>query len=279
MIERLLSVDRRVIFLFVGFAVIAATFWPVSLPITPTANVRNVYDAIEDLRNKEGATVLMSFDYEPSTVPELQPAAINVLRQCFRHDIRVVIMALVPSSVGLAQVAIDSVAPLFDKRPGRDWAFLGYKPGQQMLIINMGQNIHSAFPVDVEGRSTRTMEAMSGIEGLGDFDYVLVLASNETLFQYWIPYGVDRYRVRLGGAVTAVMSPHASPYLQSGQLAGLISGIAGAAEYETLVGAPGSAVRGMAPQTAVHGVIVLLIIVGNAMYLVQRRRARSGGTA
>ena len=145
MIERLLSVDQRIIYLLVGLAVIAATFWPVSFPITPTANVRRVYDAIEDLRNKEGATVLMSFDFSPSTVPELQPAAINVLRQCFRNDIRVVIMALVPSSVGLAQVAIDSVAPLSDKQPGRDWAFLGYKPGHRCSSSTWGRTSTRRF--------------------------------------------------------------------------------------------------------------------------------------
>ncbi len=276
MIERLLTIDRRVIFLFVAVAVVATTLWPVTFPITPTSNVRKVYDAIESLRGKEDATVLISFDFGPSTVPELQPSAISALRQCFRNDIKVVAIALWPDGAGLAEAAFDSVAPLYDKQPGRDWVFLGYKPGGQVLIINMGQDMYSAFPFDAYGNSTRGMEVMSSVNKLGEFDYVLALAAGNTIDRsVWIPYAVDRYKVKLGGAVTAVMSPDMFPYLQSGQLTGLVSGLAGASEYETLVGHPGSAVRGMVPQSAVHLVIILFIIFGNTMYFLQRRSARS----
>jgi hypothetical protein len=274
-IERLLNIDRRIVFLFVAIAGISTTLWPVTVPIRPTANVRRVYDAVEALGQNENATLLMSFDYGPSAAPELHPVALNVLRQAFRNNTKVVAMALWPDGVGLAQAAFDSIAPLFDKQVGRDWTFLGYKPGHETLIINMGQDIYSAFSVDVYGNATLGMEVLSDIDKLGDFDYVLAMAAGNTIDRsVWIPYAVDRYGTQLGGAVTAVMSPDMFPYLQSGQLTGLVSGLAGGAEYETLVGAPGAAVRGMVPQSAVHMVIILFILFGNTMYFLQRRRSR-----
>ena len=276
MIEKLLNIDRRIVFLFVFVALVATMLWPVSIPIVPTSNVRMVYDAVEKLKGKPGATVLVSFDYGPGSAPELQPVAINALRQCIANDIKVVGMANWPDAVGLAQAAFDSISRTYSAVRGEDWTFLGYKPGGPSLIINMGQDFRSAFSQDMFGTSTAEMPVTRSIGKLGDFDYVLAIAAGNTIDRtVWIPFAVDRYKVKLGGAVTAVMSPDMFPYLQSGQLTGLVSGLAGAAEYETLMNAPGSAVDGMVPQAAVHIVIIMFIIFGNVMYFLQRKRDRA----
>lgn len=276
MIDRLAGIDRRIIFLFVAVALIAMTLRPVLLPVRPTSHVRSIYDTIEGLRGKENPTILVSFDYGPSSAPELQPAAINILRQCMRNDVKVVGMALWPDGVGQAQAAFDSVGTTYGRAYGKDWTFLGYKPGGATLIINMGQDFRSAFALDVRGTSTAEMDVTRGLKKLSDFDYVVAFAAGNTIDRnVWIPFAVDRYKVKLGGAVTAVMSPDMFPYLQSGQLNGLVSGLAGSAEYETLLEAPGSAVRGMGPQSAVHVIIILFIVLGNVMYFLQRRRERA----
>jgi len=274
-IDRLIGIDRRIIFLFVTIGVVATTLWPVVLPVRPSPNVRRVYDAIESLKGKKGARVLISFDYGPGSAPELQPAAINVIRHCMRDDIKVVGMALWPDAIGLANAAFDSIGRQYGKEYGKDWAFLGFKPGWATLIINMGQDFRSAFSQDMRGNSTAEMEVTRSITKLGDFDYVFVLAAGNSIDRsVWIPFAVDRYKVKLAGAVTAVMSPDMFPYLQSSQLDGLVSGLAGAAEYETLMRSPGAAVKGMVPQSAVHLIIIAFILLGNAMYFLQRRRER-----
>ncbi len=40
------------------------------------------------------------------------------------------------------------------------------------------------------------------------------------------------YKVPVAGGVTAVSIPGRMPYLQSGQLSGILAGLRGAAEYE-----------------------------------------------
>jgi len=276
LVDRLLNIDRRIVFLFVFIGVTVATLWPILLPIRPTENVRKIYDTIEGLKGQDDAVVLVSFDYDPGSAPELQSGAINILRQCMRNDIKVVGMALWPDAVGLAEAAFDSAARACNKVYGKDWTFLGYKPGEASVIINMGQSFRSAFAQDIRGTSTAAMEVTRSIRTLSDFDYVISFAAGNTIDRtVWIPYAVDRYKVKLGGAVTAVSSPDMFPYLQSGQLNGLLSGLAGSAEYETLVNAPGAAMRGLVPQSAVHVIIILFIVLGNAMYFVQRRRDRT----
>ena len=51
--------------------------------------------------------------------------------------------------------------------------------------------------------------------------------------------------------------------------------MAGAAEYETLLLTPGTAVRGMNVQSAVHALIVVLVLLGNVAYFILRLRGEN----
>ncbi len=53
----------------------------------------------------------------------------------------------------------------------------------------------------------------------------------------------------------------------------MLGGLAGAAEYETIIGVPGSATAGMEPQSVTHLIIILFILLGNTVYFMTRRRS------
>ena len=59
-------------------------------------------------------------------------------------------------------------------------------------------------------------------------------------------------------------------FLRSGQINGLIGGLQGAAEYETLIGRKGMAVAGMDAQSATHFVIIVLVVLCNVFYFTLR---------
>ena len=90
----------------------------------------------------------------------------------------------------------------------------------------------------------------------------------------WVQQVVSRYHVPMVAGVTAVSAPEYYPYLQAGQLQGLLGGMAGAAEYEVLVNHPGLAMRGMDAQSLAHVFIALLIVLGNLAALPQRRAGK-----
>jgi len=75
-----------------------------------------------------------------------------------------------------------------------------------------------------------------------------------------------------------VSAADAYPYLQSGQLSGLLAGMKGGAEYEVLIQKAGyskaymPAVAAMDSQSLAHVVILVLVIVGNLAFFVTRRR-------
>lgn len=272
----LLNLDRRIVFLCVFLGIAGPMLLPFRLPIKPTANVRAVYDTVEAVAGRGEGTVLISFDYGPSAMPELQPMALSILRHCFRRNLKVVAMNLWVDGVGLAQQALETTSREFGKAYGEDYVFLGFKTGFGTLVINMGQDFHNAFPKDLQGNRTDGLPVTRKIASLKNFDYVICLAAGNTPDQVWIPFGQEKYKFPFATGCTAVMAPDMFPFLQSGQMNGLIGGLAGAAEYETLVAKAGSATDGMKPQSIVHLVIILFIALGNLMYFLYGRQ-RGGG--
>jgi hypothetical protein len=269
--DLLINLDRRIIFIFIAVGVILPALTTFPLPIKPTANVRAVYDTIEDVAAKNG-TVLISFDYGPGSMPEIQPMTLAILRHCFRRNVKVVGMCLWPTAVGLVQQALETTSREFDATYGEDYVFLGFKTGATSLVINMGRDFHATFPQDIQGNNTADMAVTRSINGLKDFDYVICLCAGNTPDGVWIPYGQERYKFKFGIGCTAVMAPDQFPYLQSGQMNGLIGGLAGAAEYEKLIETPGTATEGMRPQSVVHLIIILFILLGNTIYFLYERK-------
>ncbi len=86
----------------------------------------------------------------------------------------------------------------------------------------------------------------------------------------------------IGIGVTAVSAADVYPYVETGQVIGLLAGMKGAAEYEILVQSNGysekkrTAVQGMDAQSLGHLFIMIFIIIGNVGYFFSRRRSNSG---
>ena len=273
MTERLMNLDRRIIFLFVFLGVLIPLLTEFKFPIKATPNVRAIYNEIERVA-AEGGTVLVSFDYGPGSEPELQPMALSLLRHCFSKNVKVVAMCLWPDAPGLAQEALDTASAEFEKTYGVDYAFLGYKPGSFSVIINMGQDFRTAFPRDARGNRTDSLAVTQSVLTLRDFSFVFDIAAGSSIDGWWIPFGQEKYKFSLGAGCTAVMAPDLFPFLQSKQLAGLVGGLAGAAEYEALIDHAGTATDGMRPQSVTHLIIIAFIALGNAMYFLQRRASK-----
>jgi len=93
----------------------------------------------------------------------------------------------------------------------------------------------------------------------------------------WYVYGKEKYGFELGGGCTAVSAPGLYPLIDTGQINGLLGGLRGAAEYETLVGMAGKATAGMDAQSATHFLIIILIVVCNLFYFLTGQEGRRRG--
>ncbi|KAF5409831.1 MAG: hypothetical protein C5S43_06085 [Candidatus Methanocomedens sp.] len=275
--EKLGNIDRRIIFTVIALSVVIplAMRFNLPIPITPGPST-DMFDVVEAL--PAGSMVLLSFDYDPSTMPELQPMAFALTQHLMRKDIKIVSMALWPMGVSLGNEVLTSVSDSLGREEYVDWVNLGYKTGGGVLIVRMGSNIKSVFPEDYDGNSVDDMPIMDHVNKLGDFDMIISLSAGDPGVPAWIMMAGDRYDIPIGGGCTAVSAPQFYPYLGTGQLIGLLGGLKGAADYETLVRIgmenppPGTAIPGMAAQSVAHLVIMLFIILGNISYLAEKKK-------
>lgn len=263
--EKFLNIDRRIIFAAVALAVIGSLLVDFSLPVPATLPVQKIFDKIESL--PPGAHFLLSFDYDPSSKEELQPMALALLHHCFRRGIKVIGMTHNPGGTGLAEQALNSIASIYQRKHKEDYVFLGYKPGGASLIINMGEDIHTAFLKDFYGNDTTTLPALQGVESLRDIDYLVDLAAGVTI-ETWIAFGREKYQFEMGAGCTAVIGPEMYPFLDSRQINGLMAGLKGAAEYEVLVEHKAQAFEGMRPQSVTHCLVILFVLFGNVVFFV-----------
>jgi len=247
---------------------------PVNLPITVTPRVQAAFDAIDAL--PAGSKVLLSMDYEPDIMAELFPMSVAVLRHCFRKHLQVIAMTLYPAGTGLGERALRTAAKAEGAVLNKDYAWLGYKSGFQVVMIGIGENLRGMYPVDFYGTPLDSIPVTRGVNAYRQMAMVINL-SGSSATDYWIQFAQGRFHAPLVVGCTAVMATDYYPYLSSKQILGLVGGMKGAAEYERLIDTVGDARRGMDAQSLVHLIVALLVILGNVALFVARRAGEDLG--
>jgi len=268
LIERLSHLDRRVIFLLVAFAVVIPMLQPIGLPIDITKPVKKVYDKIESLA--PGSIVLLSTDFDPGSEAELYPATEAIIEHCFRKNLKIYVMGLWPAGSDLGNLALNKIAPRYNKNYGTDYINVGYRPGGAVMLLSLGKNFGDIIKVDYQGTPIDLLELGRAVKSSKNLGLVMTLSAGDPGILHWIIYFHARYGVPICGATTAIMAPQQYTYLGSGQLVGLLGGLKGAAEYEVLVNRKGRASIGMDSQSIVHVLLVIFILLGNIILLHQK---------
>ena len=275
--QRMMSIDRRWIFLAIGLAVILPYVLQAKLPMGSTnRRTQNVYDYIE--KAKPGDAIILGLGYGPASMPEVHPMSIAITRHALRKNLRVIAMTINVQSALLIDDIFKQVMadPEFkNKKDGVDYVNLGFKPGGALVVLGMGDSITKTYAKDSHGQTTSQMPIFNGIRNFKDI-YLLMALEATTGAGTWIFYGHEKFDVPLAMGLVAVMANDYYPYLQTGQLIGMINGMKGAAEYENLINHPDRAMLGMTAQSVSHITIILFVIIGNIGFFVNRRRKRGG---
>jgi len=273
-------IERRIVFLYVGIAVALPLFMSISQKISISPEVRELYDAVLEL--PEGSKVLISFDYDPPSGPELQPMAEAVLRLCFQRDLKVIMMGLWPQGPQQANLAIERVfqepeIAAKNLQYGVDYVNLGFQTGNEFVIQRMGSSFESMFSSDYEGTPYEEIPLVKNVRNFSNIDYSVNLSAGFPGSVEWVQIAVDRYGVRLGAGNTAVQAPQMYAYLDAGQLIGLMGGMSGAAEFETLTEYRGKGTIFMLSQSFAHVIVIAFVLIGNIAFIMGGRKSALKG--
>jgi len=217
--------------------------------------------------------------------------AIALLNQLFSKGIKVYIISLWPEGVIMARDVVNNVkeSKVFNLTDGENYVMFDYKVGGEIVIKNIASDFRGVYMQDINKKSINEISMMNGIDSVEDFDFVFDLSAGVPGNAEWVQYACDPKNIPLSSGCTSIMVTDAIPYVESGQLKGILAGMPGAAEYENLVYDfmknevdnkfisnynniyPGKAISRMSAQSLAHVIMVLLIVFGNIAYYLKRR--------
>ncbi len=282
--ERLQNLDRRIIY-GVLFVVTVAAFLLPPLPVTHVGpEARAAFNAIDACPPDK--VIIFDSSWAMWTQAENQAQFLALAEHMFRRNIKFVVtsVGLEPFGPKMAQDELDKLAEKHHKKYGVDYVNLGYKSagGSAMVGAPLGflmegfaRDIHATFPTDMKGTPVNELPLMQRVKNIKDDVYLVICIAYEPPVE-WISFVHAQFGTPLVFACMSIVVPNYAIYFDAGQLAGILGGTRGAAEYERLLELeePGQGTQLMTPQSFVHLLIIVFIIMGNIGYLSTLGRRR-----
>jgi hypothetical protein len=239
------ALGRWLIYLALIAVIVAAMFVPALyeriLPPETEAG-QNVYNTLRAL--PPGSEVLLVVDYDAAHDGELTPLTRALLWHLVTSGQRVLVVSHTPQGVAIVQDLIESRAL---------WAY-GPAPAAGVHTLNLGYlpphpAVMQAFMADPIGNAAlwgtdalpKETELGRAIAQFTDLDAIVLVSASQEHTRWWIEQTFGSQPVHslpMLAGLSASIAPALLPYSAPGaQLSGVLVGLAGAAEYETLSGA------------------------------------------
>jgi hypothetical protein len=152
-----------------------------------------------------------------------------------------------------------------------DYVDLGYIPGDEAAISGLCRDLHALVSKDYFGTPISQIPLLDNVKTASDFTIVIdITASADS--QFWLNQAYAAYGTKIALGMASAKVPDAYAYYKAGQIFGILESLKGAAQYESLIKSPGTAIIGMDAQSLAHLYIVLLIFAGNITYFLGRKK-------
>jgi hypothetical protein len=268
--HRLLMIDRRILYLILFVNIIIFLLIPIKVPTVTSPPVRKFYDTIEQLQ--PGDIVMVSSNWSAGTIGENRPQLEAVIRHLMRKKVRFTVISFDPQARDISFRFISRVTQEGGYQYGKDWAHFGFLPALVAGIKGMVKDIPATIKQDIKGTPIAQLPVMQGVKTLADYKMVIDITPSGTV-PAWIAYRPKNLIVLF--CPTSVMAAEAYTFLDSGQVAGMLTGAIGAQEYEQLLQQEGLGTPFAKAISFSHALIILFIILGN-IALFMSRRAQGG---
>lgn len=264
------QIDRRIIYIAVAVLVAIPLFIPFDFRAIPTKPVTALYDKVESLPDDK--LVIVSSDWAPDILAECRPQFRALIDHLMRRNIRFAVISPLPEAVGLAQAVCEDLAEDHGYVYAEDYVNWGYRPAYSLTIQALVDDIPGTLGADYEATPLEEIPVMKGVTSIRESVSMCFCVSGSASWQYWVIWVYGQIRTPVGVGVTGIIAPQIFPYLDSGQISGLMAGMKGAAEYEDLLGYRRDGFRAMKAQNMAHMLVILLIILGNIGFFAARRQ-------
>ena len=271
--DRLQTIDRRVIYAILLVVILIPLFFRINLPTYPSKQSLDFYNTIERVA-KESPNKIVIVDgwWSPGTRGENQWQAQAVVTHLMMRHLHFAILSFDTQNNTVMQTqVVEPLAKKYGYLYGRDYINWGFKPLASFVptVKGLVTDIPGTLKKDYKGTPITQFPVMKDIKTRADIGALVEITPSKTA-ETWLGLFEQNNTPPLLFAPTAVMAPTYYPYLDTGQMAGMLTGIKGAGDYEGLLGTHSFGSRAAGALSLVYALIILLIIFGNVGYYVSR---------
>jgi len=239
------------------------------LPLSIGAEAKKAFDIIDGL--PDGAVVLYSEGGTVGGWSEHGPGAEAMFQHIMSKNLRIIFLAIGTGDGPIqTQYMLNKYSDLADKKEyGVDYVELGFLPGGVAAAAAIAEDIHGAMGADYYGTTIADIEMMKDIHGAEDIDLIITI-DNTAETEYYVTQWWSKYQSKIVVQTMVMMYSWLLPYRDAGQVAALISGVRGGAEYELLLNLPGEGLASTDMISLTHTAILILIAASNIMYFLSK---------
>jgi hypothetical protein len=270
---KLERMDPRIIYTIVFILCIPPIVSPLGFPIPIESEVQLAFDTLDAI--PAGGVVLMGAEFTAASWTELGPSWIACIKHLIKKDVKFILMNYfyaesIVSFDSMIYPRIESMLEEYGYEWGVDWVNMGFLPGGESALAAFASDVR-VLGEDRYGTPIDDLPIWEGIDDLTDFALCLQLDPGshlpEYLRQFQETYGLDHITITYGVVKSAYI-----PYINTGQLKGMMAAIGGGAQIEQLVGEPSVASAGMDAVSTSHIFAAILLIVGNLLFWINRSK-------
>ena len=269
--DKLLNIPQSIIAVAIFILMIIPMIQPLGLPVPIAAAAEKYYDVLEAL--PDGSTVIFFHECSGSSWDEIKGGTIATLKYLWNRRLKVIIISIAADNVPVMITAFSMAKPeKYGAEYGKDWAFIGYIPGDEAAVAAIATDLHAVTSVDYEGTPLSDLEIMADIQSYQDFDLLITYFGSATGMERYVrQWQVPHPEVKQIWGTPSGNEPGVIPYYDAGTVQGYISGPTGGATMEALIHEPGEATRIADMKNLANIPIILLILIGNIAYFAKKR--------
>jgi hypothetical protein len=261
--------------------------------LSASLNVPPVVSSAQPLFNvfnnlNENDVVLVGYEWNARRISELRPLEQAVIGQLLAKKVKLVIVSTDPQGTLVAFNLRSALAQAGYESRGLDYLWLGYKPGGEVALRSLAQDIPGALRSDFYGDDANISPLAQGfrtnkpLTSLDAFSAVLVLADEPLDVQGWME---QIHRVvpqkPIAFLLPAETAPITQPYMRQKNVY-YLAGKSGALAYEELRGTTASdgSIQVQYGQQRLGllifaALLLISIVIGAASAATRRRRNAS----
>ena len=211
---------------------------PTTAPFETSAAMRYIQ---EDM--PADAPILIIFDYDAALAAEMEAVAGPIVdHMLLLKQPRMGLVSSNPIGSALAERFMAFPQANHNYQSGQNFTNLGYLPGGAAGVLAFSENPAAIKPFSVNGEPAWETPVLQDVKQLSDFAAIILLTSDLESARTWIEQ-TENTRGESNFLVisSAQSGPMILPYVQSGQVDGLITGLNGSAPIEQVnSGRPGT---------------------------------------